>query len=470
MLFYFTFIFFINSYLCTNLYCDTCSSTGCSSSIENYMLINGQCKYKRSEGCEFFNSKNICTECTDGFKMDFSRKMCVPGVELCADIIVDNSDNLSCLSCYEGYTLTSATTCEKCKSYNPSCLVSDSTCTLCSVCAPGYYIDNNKCISIGNCQYPHTSTPKICSSCIAGYYLDETTRTCKKGNITNCIVYYDAIKCTTCESTYYYTSGECQQYFHCLNVGNTGCNFCEYGYGLKDGHCVKCNSNCIECFNDSDVCKTCQHGYGVINGKCVRCNSACKSCDSTSSEICTDCYEKTGLSSNTCVSCGANCLTCENDNPTKCTACEIGYVLTNINTCKKCGNNCTDCSATNTEICYDCQATYFLNGNSQCQTCQTVSCGALEEFQCGKCLEKCTFDNRNGNWLCNTNENCYIYDSARGKCTVCNDNYYLDNNYQCQKCNKNCVSRCTNNADQCNELEDIRLDENCLIFGQDHVC
>ena len=73
-LFSITFVQSLNFKECNVPYCKECSTAGtCTSCFTNYILQNGQCKFKRELGCEQYTISNndyICYVCSDGYKMN----------------------------------------------------------------------------------------------------------------------------------------------------------------------------------------------------------------------------------------------------------------------------------------------------------------------------------------------------------------------------------------------------------------
>jgi hypothetical protein len=73
-----------------------------------------------------------------------------------------------CTSCYDKYTLNSASVCV----VDVSCSANST----CISCPKQYYLSNKKCLacssSLNNCDYCDQNKPSSCIKCSSGYYLN----------------------------------------------------------------------------------------------------------------------------------------------------------------------------------------------------------------------------------------------------------------------------------------------------------
>ena len=239
------------------------------------------------------------------------------------------------------------------------------------------------------------------------------------------------------------TFDDCDGY---LNVGKCQCESCT----LRSENCIQCNSK---------ACKKCKENYYLdSNSKCQSCPSG-KYCDGSSSPK--DCAN----SISNCAACTtlSSCTKCKteyylNSSKTTCTKCEAGYFCDGTTEKHSCTGKtyslagAISCSnSTNVENC----ATYYNDKNG----CKTCSNGYY--FSSGKCLPcpagyACSNNNKTactgttystGNassCLSSSNSaNCTTIDNTTGKCSKCNNGYYL-NNGACTYCPAGYY--CTNNS------------------------
>ena len=85
---------------------------------------------------------------------------------------------------------------------------------------------------------------------------------------------------------------------------------------LKNGTCVECPDNCVECRLDTTVnkivCIECGHDTVLVNGTCHYCPSGCESCVwEQNRTMCTKCDDaKAVLLQGQCLKCPENCENC----------------------------------------------------------------------------------------------------------------------------------------------------------------
>ena len=292
--------------------CNDTNPTVCIGCILGYTLVNGYC-YK--ECCSSYvlhckrcsESDSECTECEEGcglnagsctkcgtdlFEDGFSPcKLDCSFIPHCTDCAQENNQ-FYCYSCEDKYQL------------------SDDF-TMC-VEMP---IDSNGCIKIPGCLKCDPDDPFTCKECSTEQHFvlnDDGECDCSDGyNLyedqcyanTSFICNSDVLNCTTC-------------------IENSICIYCDYGFGLVDGSCVKCEEgkyvssdepclpncdsilNCTECELGEDqqlICRECDDGYIVsTDGKTcyeiegVNCTNVegCSLCLKADPSICIECDEE----------------------------------------------------------------------------------------------------------------------------------------------------------------------------------
>lgn len=201
----------------------------------------------------------------------------------------------TCLTCGDGFYLK-GTTCSPCSSNCASCTASG-----CLTCSQGFFMTSEQTCAEA-CTLPcatcSTTNPESCLSCIAGYSFNDVTKSCNE--VTECV---------------------------------GGCIACPMGYSLKDGACLRCNTqNCQSCNpNNLGECFSCKPTFFLNNqGVCESCPQQCRTCFSGSACLtCAEGYTKkeNGVATSNgyeCVKCNAPCATCRNT-PDYCTSCVEGF-------------------------------------------------------------------------------------------------------------------------------------------------
>ncbi|KAL4485666.1 hypothetical protein ABPG72_010928 [Tetrahymena utriculariae] len=194
------------------------------------------------------------------------------------------------------------------------------------------------------------------SECIEGYYKNgkiclKCSSKCSecKGPAAN--------QCTKCNMQYHLQHGEClekqicsqkeQQEQNCQVCAGEICTSCLSGHFLRDSACIKCSSNCLECFKETDFCLSCQSGFILQQNKCIPPSQGIKGCtlyDQNNPSICLQCQDIYFLDLNN-----------------KCVFCDQGYYYDHQKqTCQKCNSNCKSC-INYPDICTSCFNNYFFN-------------------------------------------------------------------------------------------------------------
>ncbi|ELP86265.1 hypothetical protein EIN_113890 [Entamoeba invadens IP1] len=415
---------------CSSTYCSSCPSspTLCESCIDNYILTNKQCVYKRLLGCETYDrEKQTCTQCSSGYSYEFTKNACVKGVEYCKSF-----SGTKCTSCYAPYSLSpQANKCVDCSSKKPYCLkVSNTQCKVCELCYPGMKLVDGDCVEVTNCRTYNEITSN-CTKCVEGTYLQSGE--CVAGGIPHCLDYVNKQQCSVCEKGYTIKNAICEKTTDCIlyEATSTNCTTCAQGYGFENGTkgvCEKCvDAHCLVCTENSTTCKLCEEKYNAYDGVCETCDDE-------------------------------HCLNCRNAKD-QCMMCKSGYYLFN-NKCTPCGDN----------------------------TCLTIA----DSTQCARCTKNCVYRVFQGETTCIFEDHCQWYSSDKkclgclsgynltddgacaengcktyntGKCVECNKGYYLTSGYTCSKCSSTC-STCTNAEDQCDNLQEINTINNCAVYTE----
>lgn len=169
-----------------------------------------------------------------------------------------NSNDLNqCNKCFNGFGLIG----NECKSCNDkNCIKCDDNINICQICKKGYALIEGKCAKKDNSfdswcktyQYRISSLKlwKKCIECIGPTYLEDNKYIrCKDEN------------CSECKKN---------------ESGNEICSECMDGYGLVDGECIKCSSDCLNC--NKNECLKCDNHFYLSDKICKPCNKTCLEC------------------------------------------------------------------------------------------------------------------------------------------------------------------------------------------------
>ena len=210
-----------------------------------------------------------CTRCKTGFSYDTKNKTCDKCPDDCSDCMTDDDGDIICLKCMEkGHWFDkTAGKCATCL-LDPSakgpgpCIDCNTQTQTCEKCGPGLRLtDKNLCVAC----------PKVCSSCNSdsscsmcapGYWFeDKKCVTCEAGCLDCDFI---AKKCKTCADLFFLDpiSQKCENCpEHCFKCDSDGkCLECGYNsyFVAATGGCKKTNS---------DFCAE----YDLTNGKCLNC-------------------------------------------------------------------------------------------------------------------------------------------------------------------------------------------------------
>ena len=348
----------------SNGVCTACSSTGTCTAVlcnEGYRATGFKCERITCPAGQYVNG-NSCAACPSG-------------------TYSEGGTATSCTPCASGtWSPARASNCRAC----PSIIVSNGTCTACSLtgictavsCNEGYKANGAKCERI---------------TCSTGEYLSGSTcKACSTISVSNGV-------CTACSSTGTCTAVSCNEGYK-ANGNVCESVLCSAGEYLSGSTCISCSTIPVE------------------NGTCKACTSGA-SCDAVDCNIG---YKTVGT---TCVKieCPLNCAAC--DSWGFCYQCENGYTLSDdrLSCLPACSENCKTCS---NGVCTDCDDGYTLN-DGKCLDCSVYNVG---NGTCTACDEySCTDAECNG-------INAFFNPTFR-KCGVeCDANQYLDSSYTCRDC------------------------------------
>ncbi len=257
-------------------------------------MKNSQCVQGCPLNCQTCSSSTACTQCASGYTLfvQSGSTICAPCTTSCRTCVEGQPS--ACLSCGAGFYL-SGSTCVQCST---NCL----TCTAagCVSCIDGYFLTSAQTCS-QNCILPcatcSTVTPNKCTSCIAGYSYNDVSNTCNQiltctGGCSVCPLGFSLSQgnCITC------TASQCQT---CNATNPAQCFSCLPGFYLNPSNnsCTACSSSCATCLTGSG-CLTCASGFTKIatapitpsGYQCVACNSPCSTCINTA-DYCTSCVD-----------------------------------------------------------------------------------------------------------------------------------------------------------------------------------
>ena len=370
-----------------------------------------QCNDNVQKYCKYCEDNNQCSECYAGYTPNESG-ICVKCQNNCLNC---NSNDLNqCNKCFNGFGLIG----NECKSCNDkNCIKCDDNINICQICKKGYALIEGKCAKKDNSfdswcktyQYRISSLKlwKKCIECIGPTYLEDN----------KCIRCKDEI-CSECKKN---------------ESGNEICSECMDGYGLVDGECIKCSSDCLNC-NKNECLKGDNHFY-LSDKICKPCNKTCLECQDDENK-CTKCVLNKALKNNKCEDCD-DCDYCSYENNNKvCYTCDIGKFKDN-GKCIDCKEGCAECYNQNT--CRVCYSSYYLNENKDC-----IKCGD----NCNYCKIK------NGIKECDFCEPFSFYFDSQGKCQKCKGEgceecIYKNNKEVCTKCENSLDSLSGDKCERC---------------------
>ncbi|PSC69074.1 serine threonine [Micractinium conductrix] len=287
-----------------------------------------------------------------------------------------DSDNSTCLECFDGYGLVEGK-CERCEEYNCGACEGDiDVCTDCTFYwdeAPdtGFYAAGN-----GTCVECPTTYCRLCHN--------------SNGTCFECNTQYGVMGDGTCE--------QCDDQDACLRCdGDTAqCDECYDGFVLLAGKCVACPKDCAKC-SDPETCTQCDGSSsddfdrGVVldppTSQCVPCAVGCAACP-RGPGTCDSCYSSawTNTTDGSCVTCtDPHCTTCAPYKPDQCKICasfnDAGDLQWGADKatgkCIDClaGPNCASCQmdASVCDWCNDGHITDVVDAGTECRPCSSIT-------------------------------------------------------------------------------------------------
>ena len=295
---------------CSSCYLDQNDKSICTDCIEGFTLNQENQCVSCIENCSRCNGPelNDCYELKNGYYYDQT----IDSIELCFQGCNECTDENTCKVCKEGtYPIIEQGTedmsvisrCQECNI--PNCTycnkqadqIARNEYLSCSVCKPGYTINNGHCEPCPeNCMICESETLE-CQMCQYGYTMDGSSKKCLSLNNDNCHKANSIGECKLCEAHFFIENTKCQ---HCSkkepncsfctsNADNFICLDCKNGFYKKDNDtCAACPDKCVRC--SEKMCYTCENGYyyNSKSNECAACIIAnCKKCSSP--DKCSEC-------------------------------------------------------------------------------------------------------------------------------------------------------------------------------------
>lgn len=419
------------SCICNLTGCVSCSTEKgkCLTCDTNYQLIDGVCKCSEPN-CKICSKNDKCLECDNNFLLNEDNHSCYCKEPNCAQC----SSTKKCTQCKINHEITSNQNCNcllnnciTCSTEeekvclecdvnfipndNGKCICNLSHCAECSnvknkckTCKNNFVLDNNNsCIcNLPNCESCSDNIDNKCEECKETFIMKNGTCPCYDRN------------CLECDSPLYGTCKKCNNNLNltnegtcvndsipnCLYYNDKSCDYCEFGYSLKDDTCIPQSVNCTivgckECYsqNGEETCIDCNDGYTLEHGKCTQ----NPECDLFVNNICIHCPgDYFNLNSTCFLKCkGADCDTDKINNTCKntCIKCEKNSLI-EIPNCKPKNyctvNNCAMCFKK--EECIRCDVGYGLFDN-QCVECPDFCLHCDHDKKCKSCINRYILEN-----------------------------------------------------------------------------
>jgi hypothetical protein len=324
--------------------CITCVNGGnssCTSCPSGYVLsstntctqipTNSTCGQNCGTCTQASSSANpVCVNCLAGFVL--SNGLCVLCPNACSVCTLDQNtltnNQPTCSACNVGNFLnTQNGLCQACGFGCGACFNQ----TVCLTCLQGYSLTSTY-VCVVRCVYPcatcTATNPTQCTSCVNGFSTSPTNSQSCVSNVNTC---NNGTNCVVCPFGYnLLTNGASQTCVACdtnsmcarCNPASTGtCTSCLYGTYLNNGVCKSCGTGCGNCL-DANTCFRCIAGYVALL-------PATLVVGSSTSPLLTQVNVQNNIIYQpvTCVICTSPCVTCISA-PTSCLSCTSGYTLT----------------------------------------------------------------------------------------------------------------------------------------------
>ena len=384
-------------------------STCLSCNPDHYIEI-GKCIKSETllEGCIFYSSDGICSECEMDKFLDKDINECreFPKATSCSVY-----NNLRCDQCKVGY----AQDLNFYLRFTPS----DS---------------NIESFAVNQANYSQVSQSK-----------DEN---CFPLNVPNCKVHETADTCLECESDYFVTvDRKCEAYpqnriNNCkVYSDKTTCQECEILYKLESNKCVRRSllPHCARYVANTDACAECVAGKALLSGSCTTRVKSTANCQKLKAEDgCEECAE--GYLRNDLLECFPKIEYCEShvsagSDRGKCDGCDSDHFLPAGTPAMSCTEKehqpyCIT-PTTNANTCNACATGYYLTGG-KCHAYTIDFCNQFNpnEDKCLSCIDGFKFDSG----LCKIIElnNCLVPSTTEGECTTCVPGFYKDSGSICR--------------------------------------
>ena len=388
---------------------------------KNWVLSKSGCLKSEISNCKKIISYDKCLLCQNGFFLDQGK--CV---EISSNFLIQNclsyANIINCTSCETDFFILEGK-CQKVENSISNCKTNASE-ILCGVCQIGYFLslDNKNCLEIRESPNCQAFSLVECLGCKEGFFSQENFLEKKFEKLANSPVLADKIESMTRslistfiieEKCFAVSVSNCKV----LEDFNT-CSICNDDYYLENSQCVLNPKDLIPfCFhyrNDKE-CQSCIQGYFLSS------SSECKPVIYVPS-----CIEYSTTSDK------SNCIKCE-----------YSHFLKDINICEIRQKNILNCSIYNDkkDSCQKCSNNLELtDDNQKClskiNNCKKYFPNSIISpiLKCDYCIDSHYLNNQ----TCQegTSPNCERFRQTENKCEKCQNEYYLDNNNNCQKHDK----------------------------------
>jgi len=371
----------------------------CDKCINDVLIPDNQGNCIGAKKCIF--GENYCNEC------DNEEKLC----QSCdIGLFPDNNGGCSyinnceisykglCLKCLENYILVGESEFKICKSLYSNdfknCQIINEDKGVCDTCESGYFLGTGdfKCTKTENCYKSNFGT---CNICIDDYYLDRRNDSCilKENQFKNCIESINGINCEICDNDYFLSEDYyCIKSNNCAKTNNFDCVECTNNYFLSENGNCSISENCKISEGVTGSCQECSNDFylDLKDGKCK------SNTDDEEYKFCKK-YE------DTCISCIDN------------------YYLGEDFKCSTSKN----CAESENGICIYCSNDYFLGENDKCITDHCIHIN--NNFECIQCEDDYVLSNKTCKIIKDDNlKNCKVADDKGKICTLCQDDFYLN--------------------------------------------
>lgn len=244
---------------------------------------------------------------------------------------------------------------------------------------------------------------------------------------------------------------------------------------IKISLCLKClegENFCLKCNTKTDLCDKCinnvlipdNQGNCIGIQKCIFGENYCNECDKQE-KLCQSC--DIGLFPDNNGGC-SYINNCEISYKGLCLKCLENYILVGESDFKICksvySNDFKNCQIINEEkgVCESCESGYFL-GKGDFKCTKTENCYKSNFGTCNICIENYYLDRKNDSCLLKENQFINCIESIDGlNCEICDDDYFLSEDYYCIKSN-NCAKTNNFNCVECNDNYFLSENGNCSI-------